>query len=146
MIETVYGLQFEVENLGSDDIIISSFSVIFDDIGEQHIEVWHKDGSYIGIESGCDNWNNWCGTWQNALSKATRVSSLGPGAFTSTPSFVVIVKANSTTSFTIVSATSNLRTGASNVSVNDGANILQIYILNHIIHCSNFTFSSSSPK
>lgn len=119
MTETVYGLQFEVENLGSDDIIVSSFSVIFDALGEQHIEVWHKDGSYIGIESGCDNWNNWCGTWQNALSKATRVSSLGPGDFTSTPSFVVIVKANSTTSFTIVSATSNLRTGASNGSVND---------------------------
>lgn len=57
------GLQFDVDNMGAEDVIVNKLSVVFSASGTKAIEVWYRSGSHKGTTSGCDNWNNWCGDW-----------------------------------------------------------------------------------
>ena len=61
--DTFNGLQFDVENLGLQPVIVNSFSARFASMGYHHMEVWMREGSHMGSSAGCDNWNNWCNDW-----------------------------------------------------------------------------------
>ncbi len=107
--ERINGLQFDVINIGTEDVLINKLSILMADAGDHPIEIWSKDGTHVGTdESGCDNWNNLCGKWAK-LADST-VTSLGSGTFTETPEVSVHSKPGTTTSFVIVSSTSRLLT------------------------------------
>jgi hypothetical protein len=57
------GIQFDIENLGQEDLIVNSFSVLFGSAGSKHVEIWYREGSHSETTSGCDGWNNWCNKW-----------------------------------------------------------------------------------
>jgi hypothetical protein len=95
------GLQFDLVNLGSEDIIVNKIGIPISASGYQHIDVWYRDGTHVGSSSGCDHWNNWCNDWKKLA--GTTVYSAGSSSLTFTPEFVAIARAASTTSFVIVS-------------------------------------------
>ena len=67
--DEVNGLQFEVENTGLNDVIVTKFSFVMAETGTHNIEVWYRNGSYKGSGSGCDNWTNWCNNWTKVKSE-----------------------------------------------------------------------------
>lgn len=121
---TIHGLQFDVENLGTDDIIVKKLSVVMAESGTHHLEVWFRDGSHKDEDSGtgCNNWNNWCNSWTKLT--GSNVFSLGSSGFTSTPTFVAIAKAGAITSFAVVAPNAGLRshslTGSASNTVDNG--------------------------
>jgi hypothetical protein len=102
------GLQFDIENLGSSDVIVTKFSVLFSSSGTKNIEIWMRNGSHEGSSSGCENWNNWCGAYTKVASGS--VYSSGSSYLTHTPEFGGIVPAGGIASFAIVSGNSLLLT------------------------------------
>jgi len=125
-LEEVNGLQFDVKNLGEEDVIINKFSFLMASTGTHPIEVWYRDGSHRGNISGCDNHNNYCNKWTK-LADAS-VSSPGSASFTNTPTFVVVARAASTTSFVIVAPFSRLLTKAATGAQDDFASNGQLEI------------------
>mmetsp|Transcript_23841 Transcript_23841/g.51509 ORF Transcript_23841/g.51509 Transcript_23841/m.51509 type:complete len:1410 (+) Transcript_23841:159-4388(+) len=105
-----YGVQFDVDNLGAEDVIINSFNVHIASPGTKNVEVWYRDGSHEGSFAGCNNANNWCGKWKKLVGE--NLNSSGNGSFTKTPDFAAIAKAGSVTSFAIVSPDSKLSSHA----------------------------------
>lgn len=106
--EEVNGLQFDVENSGSDPVFVNKFDVRFASAGTHHIEVWMREGSHKGSSGGCDAWNNWCGGWTK-LTNST-VTSAGPDEFTSTSDMIAMIQPDGVSSFAIVSGKSHLLT------------------------------------
>ena len=108
LLDSSNGVQFDIENLGAEDIIVNKIGIPIDASGYQHIDVWYREGSHVGSSSNCDNWNNWCNDWKKLA--GTTVNALGSSSLTFTPGFVAIAKAKSTTSFVIVSPKSIILT------------------------------------
>jgi hypothetical protein len=96
--KNVHGLQFEVVNRGSKDIVINKLQVPFS-TGSHPVEVWFRNGSYKGFVSNCAQWMNEgtaCVSWtklaegsitssvslfiQNDFFPVLNVNSLNPNA------------------------------------------------------------------
>lgn len=104
----VNGVQFDVHNLGSDDIIVNKLGIPLSGSGK--VDVWMKDGTHTGSSGSCENQNNWCGNWKKLLSR--KAMSGSSGSLVDTSSFVAIAKANAVTSFVVVSDNPILEKGA----------------------------------
>lgn len=99
--ENSYGLQFDVKNKNPDkDMIIKSFGMPLTSSGG--IDVWVRDSSHMGQSSGsCNDWNNWCGGWNNLVSRVN--VNYVSGSLSVSPSFVAVIKPGATSSFVLAS-------------------------------------------
>ena len=66
-VDKVFGVQFDVVNIGSKDIIITKFQVTLD-AGSHPVEVWLSIGSHKAVAGGCSQWHNYCGQWTKVAS------------------------------------------------------------------------------
>ena len=108
----VHGVQFDMENLLDDDIVVTNFGVAFEAPGTYSLEVWSREGSHEGSAGGCDNWNNRCLGWTKLATSTVSYSGSGLVLTQSSAPYLGIAKASSTTSFVIVSGDGKLITHA----------------------------------
>lgn len=104
---TPHGIQFDVKNIGGQNLFVTDFKLHLAGTGMKSVEVWMRTGSHHGVTGNCKNYNNWCKQWKRLASG--NVSSSGH-SMTTTPKFVAVVPVGEIVSFVLVSGDSGIVT------------------------------------